>query len=82
MKGVYSMSENFLKTVKITIGEETKIFLLGQNNVTKREIEKCYKAYCEDFGSKVNMKDFLKNINQYGIELIDISDNEITHIIL
>lgn len=71
-----------LQVVKITIGNITKTFLIGQNNVTREEIINCYKAYCEDFGGKVSMSDFLENIEQYGIELTDINENEMTHIIM
>jgi len=76
------MNKEYLKMVKITIRDITKTFLIGQKNVTEKEIINCYKASCEEFGSKVNMNNFLDDISEYGIELIEISENEITHIVL
>jgi hypothetical protein len=81
MKGWRKM-EKYLSVVKLTIGEETKTFLVGQNNITKEEIERVYKSYCKEDGKKYTMQEFLKEIEQYGIELKDISDNVITHIVL
>jgi hypothetical protein len=74
--------EKYLKVVKITIGDITKTFLVGQDNITKEELINYYNNICKEVDKKHTMEEFLYEAGQYGYDFAEIENNEIPHIIL
>jgi hypothetical protein len=67
-----------VKIIELKINEESEKFLLSQSDVTEVELKNCYRSFCENQNKRLTINEFIKELYNYGIYLININKNVIT----